>query len=81
LNPTGDGLNRIDDVLAVLRQYLVNELLPSPPNPPNTHNPAYTSGTDRTYGGPDPWNLDAPNGRQNIDDVIAALNSYLHDCF
>jgi hypothetical protein len=80
-NPTGDGMNRIDDVLAVVDQYLVNEFLPSPPNPPNTPNPAYTSRTDRTYSGPNLWNLGLPNGRQNVDDIVAALNSFMHDCF
>ncbi len=79
-NPTGDGRNRLDDVLAVVAQYYEHEFL-RPPNPPSTLNPAYTPGTDRTYLGPNRWNLGPPNGRQNVGDIIAARNSFMHDCF
>jgi len=75
-NPTGDGQNRLDDILAVVAQYGEDETLPS-----DVPNPAYTSSTDRTYLGPDPWNLGPPNGRQNVADIIAARNSFIHDCF
>jgi hypothetical protein len=80
-DPTGDGMNRTDDVLLAVSQYYQNEFLPSPPNQPNTANPAYTTRTDRTYSGPNLWNFGPPDGQQNVDDIIAAINSYLHDCF
>ncbi len=70
LNPTHDGKNRVDDILAVLGQYFIDE-----------GNPAYTEDTDRTaieLG--DPWDLGPPNGEQRVDDILAAVKSYHHDC-
>jgi subtilisin family serine protease len=69
MNPTGDGENRIDDVLAVVDQYFIDQ-----------GDPGYTDTTDRTYIGPYPWSLGAPNGMQRIDDVIAAVSQYFADC-
>ncbi len=69
MNPTGDGENRVDDVLATLDQYFVDE-----------GEPGYTNATDRTYVGPYGWSLGAPNGTQRINDVIGALTQYFHDC-
>lgn len=69
LNPTGDGMNRIDDVLAVVNQYFLDQ-----------GNPNYTSSTDRTTIGPHAWSLGPPNGQQRVDDILAAVNSYFHDC-
>ncbi len=68
-NPTGDGVNRIDDVLAVALQYFVDE-----------DDAGYTSFTDRTAFGPNAWNLGPPNGQQRVDDILAAVRSYFHDC-
>lgn len=68
-NPTGDGVNRIDDVLAVLQQYFVDQ-----------GDAGYTTRTDRTPLGPDPWNLGPPNGQQRLDDILAAVASYFDDC-
>lgn len=69
MNPTGDGMNRLDDVLAVVNQYFIDQ-----------GDPGYTNTTDRTYVGPHPWSLGAPNGTQRLDDVIAAISQYLADC-
>lgn len=69
MDPTGDGMNRVDDVLAVLDQYFIDQ-----------GEPGYTNTTDRTYVGPHPWSLGAPNGMQRIDDVIAAVTQYFADC-
>lgn len=68
-NPTGDGQNRVDDVLDVLGRYY-------------THNgdPDYSQEADRTLLGPDPWDLGPPNGRILVDDVLHAVKSYMHDC-
>jgi alkaline phosphatase D len=68
-NPSGDGQNRVDDVLLVLSQYYID-----------AGNPAYNGATDRTLAGPNPWNLGPPNGQQRVDDILHMLNQYYHDC-
>ncbi len=68
-NPTGDGVNRIDDVLAVVDQYFVD-----------TGNLNYTTSTDRTSFGPDEWNSGPPDGLQRVDDILNAVKQYFHDC-
>lgn len=68
-NPTHDGKNRIDDVLAVLDQYFVD-----------SGNPAYTTNTDRTLMGPNAWNLGPPDGKQRVDDILNAVHQYYQDC-
>jgi subtilisin family serine protease len=79
-NPTHDGKNRVDDILAVVHQYNKNRYLPSPPNPPNTPNPDYTTATDRSFVGPNLWNLGPPDGMQGVDDILYAVAQYRHDC-
>jgi hypothetical protein len=69
MNPTKDGQNRVDDILAVVNQYFID-----------LGNPAYTDQTDRTPLGPDDWNLGPPNGQQRVDDILHAVHSYFHDC-
>jgi hypothetical protein len=69
-NPTRDGRNRVDDILAVLAQYFVD----SP-------GAGYTAGTDRSFVGPDAWDLGPPDGLQRADDVIGARSQFMHDCF
>lgn len=69
LNPTHDGENRIDDVLAVVDQYFVD-----------SGSPAYTQDTDRTFMGPHGWNLGPPDGVQRVDDIVNAVKQYFHDC-
>ncbi len=71
-NPTKDKLNRVDDILAVVNQYFVDD-------------PAgdidYASQTDRTaIPGANPWNLGPPNGQQRVDDILASVKQYFHDC-
>ena len=79
-DPTHDGENRIDDILAVVKQYNKNQYLPSPPNPPQTLNPDYTVATDRSPGGPNVWNLGPPDGLQRLEDILAAITQYGHFC-
>ena len=79
-NPTQDGQNRVDDILAVVQHYNKNQYLPSPPNPPQTLNPDYTTATDRSPGGPNVWNLGPPDGEQRLADILAAVGQYGHDC-
>jgi hypothetical protein len=71
-NPTGDGLDRVDDILAVVNQYFQDD-------------PAgdidYASLTDRTaVPGANTWNLGPPNGQQRVDDILAIVKQYFHDC-
>jgi hypothetical protein len=68
-NPTGDGMNRIDDVLAVVDQYYVD-----------IGNPSYDADTDRTLLGPAAWDTGPPNGLQRVDDILNQLKQYFHDC-
>jgi hypothetical protein len=71
-NPTKDGLNRVDDILAVVGQYFIDDPVGSPD---------MKSQTDRTaiIGG-NAWNLGPPNGQQRVDDILAAVKQYFHDC-
>jgi hypothetical protein len=68
-NPTNDGQNRVDDIMAVLDHYYLAE-----------GEPGYDEAYDRSYLGPDPWNLGAPDGQVLVDDIRHAVNSYFHDC-
>jgi hypothetical protein len=68
-NPTADREIRIDDVLAVAGQYYVD-----------LGDPGYSEDYDRTYLGPDIWDLGPPNGTIRIDDVLAVSKQYFHDC-
>jgi len=68
-NPSHDGQNRIDDVLLVASHY-----------GKNTGDAGYSSDYDRTYIGPNSWNLGAPNGQIRIDDILDSVRQYNHDC-
>jgi hypothetical protein len=71
-NPTLDGVNRIDDISAVVLHYGQDEGAPG-----STYDTRY----DRTeLAGGHPWQFDAPDGLIRIFDVIAAVRSYGHDC-
>jgi len=69
MNPTGDGMNRVDDILAVVNQFFID-----------AGNPAYTEATDRTRAGPNAWNLGPPDGKQRVDDILASISQFFHDC-
>ena len=81
-NPTHDGLNRIDDILAVLNKGFIDDDDANPGQPP--YEPGYTPDTDRSAFGPDfgpnVWNLGPPNGQHRIDDVLNMVKHYFHDC-
>jgi Tol biopolymer transport system component len=77
-NPTHDGQNRVDDILAVRDQYFKDDNDGTPGFPPFT--PGYTQVTDRTLAGPNAWNLGPPDGKQRIDDVVNIVKQYFHDC-
>jgi hypothetical protein len=68
-DPTGDGLHRLDDILAVLNRY-----------GQTAADDAYSTAYDRTYIGPYAWNLGPPNGNIGVTDLTAVANQYRHDC-
>jgi hypothetical protein len=71
-NPTGDGMDRIDDVLAVVNEYFLDD-------PPG--NIDYFSLTDRTgITGANDWNVGPPNGQQRVDDILFIVKQYFNDC-
>ena len=72
MNATKDGLNRVDDILAVVNQYFIDDPV---------GNPDMKSQTDRTaISGGNAWNLGPPNGQQRVDDILASVKQYFHDC-
>jgi hypothetical protein len=72
MNASKDGLNRVDDILAVVNQYFIDDPV---------GNPDLKSQTDRTaITGGNAWNLGPPNGQQRVDDILAAVKQYFHDC-
>jgi hypothetical protein len=60
----------VADILRVVNQY--NK---------NMGNPLYTAETDRT-GIPNayPWSLGPPNGTQTVEDILAAVKQFGHNC-
>ncbi len=79
-NPTGDGKNRIDDVLAVIGRYFASgdpsgPLHTVPPAPP-----AYHANFDRAPLGPDVWDLTQGDGQILLPDILAIVKQYFHDC-
>ncbi len=77
-NPTHDGMNRVDDVLKVVQQYFKDDNDANPGQPP--YAPNYNPDTDRTAPGPNAWNLGPPNGLNRVDDILAIVKQYFHDC-
>ena len=79
-NPTHDGKNRIDDVLMVIGQYFDDDNDANPGLPPYVA--GYNPDTDRTDdpSSAEGWDLLGPNGQQRIDDVLAIIKQYFHDC-
>ncbi|MGH3521582.1 MAG: flexitail domain-containing putative surface protein, partial [Mycobacterium sp.] len=68
-DPTGDHMTTISDPLAVADHYGRNYL-----------DTGYDAKYDRTYIGPNPWNLGPPNGQIRIDDVLTSLHQYGAGC-
>lgn len=79
MDPTQDGQNRINDIVAVVQQYFEDDPIIDP-GPPVIYAVDLTSKTDRAGLMPAPWNLSRPNGQQRIDDILAAVKHYFHDC-
>ncbi len=68
-DPTGDQLDRIDDVLAVASHY-----------GKNVGGPGYDAKYDRTYLGPNVWNLGSPDGMIRSGDINAIVREYGAGC-
>jgi len=69
-NPSEDGMNRTDDILAVINHYYAA-----------VGDPDYSTAFDRGgLDGPNAWDVLPPDGRVRIDDILAAVRSYLQDC-
>jgi hypothetical protein len=68
-NPTHDGRVRSDDILAVQQHY-----------GRNAGDPGYDVKYDRTYIGPNVWNLGPPDGKIRSVDILAIQKQYGHDC-
>jgi hypothetical protein len=70
-NPTGDLVNRSDDISAVVAKYGHDD----------GASPEYHVNYDRTpLEGANPWQFGPPNGTIRSFDVSAAVASYGHDC-
>jgi hypothetical protein len=79
MNPTHDGQDRVDDILKVVSQYFKDDADSTPGFPPFAAN--YNQDTDRTtLAGGNGWNLGPPNGQQRVDDILAEVKQYFHDC-
>src|SRR3990172_10955454 len=71
------GGQTIADILKVVQQFNKNDNDGNPGLPP--YAPGYTPDTDRTYLGPNAWNLGPPNGQQSMADILAAVRQYNHN--
>ncbi len=86
MNATGDGVNRVDDILAVVDKYQRNDSDSTPGFPPYSLNGPgtaddYNPDTDRTaIPGSVSWGLGPPDGKVVVPDILAAVKSYHHDC-
>ena len=68
-NPSGDGLNRVDDILTVIQHYGLH-----------AGDAGYDTKYDRTYLGPNMWNLGPPDGLISVSDILAIIRQFGHDC-
>jgi polyhydroxybutyrate depolymerase len=68
--PNRNGQHRMDDIFAIIHNYFVDVTDP----------PSYSTQYDRTYLGPNAWNLGPPDGMIRIDDILAVMAQYYHDC-
>jgi hypothetical protein len=69
---------RVDDILKVVHQFFKDDADSTPGRYPYVA--GYEPETDRTPLGPDAWNLGKPNGQQRVDDILAEVKQFFHDC-
>jgi hypothetical protein len=77
-NPTHDHQNRVDDILKVVQQFFKDDHDANPGLPPYVS--GYNPDTDRAVIGPNVWNLGIGNGQQRVDDILASVKQFFHDC-
>jgi hypothetical protein len=68
-DPTGDRRHRLDDILQVIQHY-----------GQNSGAAGYSERFDRSYLGPNYWNLGPPDGKITSEDVHAIESLYFQDC-
>jgi hypothetical protein len=68
-NPSHDGRNRVDDILMVVVHFGFD-----------LGNPDYSTEFDRTYLGPNTWNLGPGDGTIRVADILAQVKQFGHDC-
>jgi hypothetical protein len=80
-NPTGDGLNRVDDIVLVLQAYFEDDNDANPGYPPYDldYNPALDRADDPDYDATQPWRMLQGDGLIRINDIVNAVNVYFHD--
>lgn len=70
----------IADISRVVQRFgtqgnpLIDPLSPAPPGA------VYHTAFDRTYAGPNEWNLGAPNGAISIEDLVRIIAQFSHNC-
>jgi hypothetical protein len=75
-NPTADKQNRVDDILKVVHEFFQDD-----PVVAGVVQLDQKSNTDRTaIPGGNSWNLGKPNGQQRVDDILASVKQFFHDC-
>ncbi len=79
-NPTNDGLNRIDDILAIVDRYFASGDATGPLNTIPPPAPAYHAKYDRELSGPNGWDLVQGNGMITVHDILHGVKHYFHDC-
>jgi hypothetical protein len=77
--PMRDRVVNIDDLFLIIPRFAMTgdpNIDPLSVPPPAGYHPAY----DRTYAGPDPWDLGPANGSIDIDDIFAYIPQAHHSC-
>lgn len=70
-----DRVISLEDIMGVIAK--VGTLAGGPANPSGqVYNPDF----DRTYLGPEPWDLGPPNGAVDVSDVLFVINQFGHSC-
>jgi len=79
-NPSGDRVNRVDDILLVVQAYFADDNDATPGMLP--YAAGYNPATDRSNmaATPHEWTTGAPDGLQRVQDILHSVNSYFHDC-
>jgi hypothetical protein len=69
----------VPDILAVVQKYFKGSMDPLPDGG-GLLSPDLKSKYDRTYLGPNVWNLGPPDGLQRVPDILAVVKQYFDSC-